>query len=393
MNRIRSSVAFLVVLICCCGGGTVFGAGESALIQGVEAQDLLNAAQIGLTTNCLDVNRWGLAFSILGENRRAVGTIRIGVFRNQEKADKMFRDQVLLTSGGPERDVSGQIGEQGVAWKGRILFRRNNVLVDLRLPETDVGQQAAALDAVLLSGATGVRRGATVDVPNLVAIDFVNDTPRGRTATGSSGYTAIVDRYGQKCQDSEAEEVCFATAGCVLADPMKCDRSFLSTRREAAKIKEKKGMGLSSEMLPEKTEEALSTLQDKGSTPADRNKAVLALGDSGDESAIPALLAELAGASDPVVKQNTIAVLGRLRAKQAVPDLLKMLDTPVTGNVSDEGEWEAIFRREAAKALGRIGDPSALVTLGKAMNASHEYQSVRDAAKTAIRMIEKPPEQ
>ena len=391
MNRIRLSVAFLVVFICCCGGA-VFGAGESTLIQGVQAQDLLNAAQIGLTTNGVDVNRWGLAFSILGENRRAVGTIRIGVFRNQEKADKMFRDQVLLTSGGPEHNVSGQIGEHGVAWEGRILFRRNNVLVDLRLPETDVGQRAKTLDAVLLTGAKGVRKGATVDVPNLVAIDFVDDTPRGRTATGSSGYTAVVDRYGQKCQDNEAEEVCFATADCVLADPMKCDRSFLSTRRDAAKIKEKKGKDLSSETLPQKTEEALSTLQDKKSTPSARNKAVLALGNLGDASAIPALLAELAGPSDPVVKQNTIAVLGGLRAKHAVPYLLKMLDTPVTGNVSDEGEWEAIFRREAAKALGRIGDSSALVTLRKAMDTSHEYQSVRDAAKTAIRMIAKPLE-
>lgn len=388
MNRIRLPVAFLVVFICCCS--SVFGAGESALIQGVEVHDLLNAAQIGLTSNGVDVNRWGLAFSILVENSRAVGSIRIGVFRNQEKADEMFRDQMLLLPCGPERNVSGQIGEQGVAWKGRVLFRRNNVLVDLRLPETDVDRRAAALDAMLVIGTTGVSKSGIVDVPNLVAIDFVNDVPRARTATDVSGYTAVVDRYGQKCQDGEAEEVCFATTNCVLADPMKCDRSLLSTRREAAKVKEKKEKGLSSETLPQKTEEALSTLQDKKSTPTARNKAVLALGNLGDESAIPALLAELAGPSDPVVKQNTIAVLGRLRAKHAVPDLLKMLDTPVTGNASDEGEWEAIFRREAAKALGRIGDPAALVTLRKAMDASHEYQSVRDAAKSAIRMIEKP---
>jgi HEAT repeat protein len=134
----------------------------------------------------------------------------------------------------------------------------------------------------------------------------------------------------------------------------------------------------------------MSTLRDKGASPYYRNKAVVALGNSGDGSTVPILLAELEKARDPIVKQNTIAALGRLRDKQAVPALLKILDAPVTGNVSGEGEWEAIFRRQAANALGYIGDSSALASLKKAMDATHEYQSVRDAAKSAIRKIEKP---
>ena len=388
MNRIRLSVAVLGVFACYCGGGTVLGAGQPALIQGVDVQELLNVAQVRSTTNSLDVNRWGLAFSVLGPNNQSMGTIRIGVFRNHEKADEMLRDQVLLTPAGPERDVSGQIGEQGVAWKGRILFRRSNVLVDLHLPETEVGKRAEAIDAVLVAGRLGVRKGGTVDVPNLVEVDFVNDTPRARATTGLSGHTAIVDRYGQKCQDNEAKEVCFATEGCVLAEPIKCDQSYLSAKRKAAKIKEKKEKELSPETRPQQVEEAMSTLRDKGASPYHRNKAVVALGNSGDGSTVPILLAELEKASYPVVKQNTIAALGRLHDKQAIPALLKMLDAPVTGNVSDEGEWEAIFRRQAANALGYIGDSSALATLKKATNASSEYQSVRDAAKSAIRKIE-----
>ncbi len=186
-----------------------------------------------------------------------------------------------------------------------------------------------------------------------------------------------------------ADYVCFATEGCVMAEPMKCDKSLLLAKMDAAKAKDQKDKTLSPEAKRKQPEEAMTTLQDKTSSAYHRNKAIIALGNSGDVSAIPTLLTEVERTSAPVVKQNTITALGRLRAKQAVPYLLNILDAPLAGNVSDDGEWEAIFRREAVKALGNIGDLSALATLRKVMDASHEYQSVRDAAKSAIRMIEK----
>ncbi len=382
LHEIKTFMAVLVLL------GNIAVSFAADLITTIPGSELLRET-LGVNAKQTGVTRWGVSYSFTRETK-PIGIALIGVFSSPAEAKERFDDRVLHTSVPPTKKLATPIGDHAAGWDGRLIFVQNNVLVELQFPSLDVEQDARSIDEAIQKGLRGVRKGMRVDTPTIEDVDHDDFGWKARVTSRQAGYTALVDKSGMgTTSESAAAEICFATEGCVLAEPIKCDQSYLSAKRKAAKIKEKKEKELSAETQPQQVEDAMSTLRDKGASPYHRNKAVVALGNSGDGSTVPILLAELEKASDPVVKQNTIAALGRLHDKQAVPALLKILDAPVTGNVSDEGEWEAIFRRQAANALGYIGDSSALATLKKATDASSEYQSVRDAAKSAIRKIEK----
>ena len=390
MRQILSAI-FRTTMMVFVLAATIASSHAAAFTTSVPGAELLQQI-FGMRIENAGVTRWGVSYSLVQESR-PIGRAIIGVFPSPNRAKKLFDDRVRHTPVPPTNAQGSMVGNQSAQWDGRVVFIRDNVFVEVEFPGSDVGEKARALDIALRDGSAGVKKGNEVGIPTLEGLEY---SPSGWKATVAStvpGYTALVDRFGMETRsENAATEAYFATEGCVMSEPLKCEPSDRSAKREAAKTNEAKDERLTPEAQRQQVKTATATLRDKGSSPSHRNKAVVVLGNAGNMEAVPILLAELAEGTDPVVKQNAIAAIGRLRAKQAVPDLLKMLDSPITGNVSDEGEWKAIFRREAAKALGRIGDPSALVTLRKAMDASYEYQSVRDAAKTAIRMIEKPLE-
>lgn len=383
-SGIFRTITMVLVLV-----ATTTGSHAATLVTAVPGEKILQQT-FGTHVENAGVTRWGVSYSLVQESR-PIGRAIIGVFSSSNRAKKLFDDRIRHTPVPPSNAHDIMVGNQSAEWDGRVVFIRDNVFVEIQLPGSDLGEKARAIDAALRDGIAGVKKGNEVAVPTLEGMEY---GPSGWKATHDSavaGYTALVDSFGMETRsESVATEAYFATEGCVMAEPMKCDKALLSTKRKEAKAKEAEGKAASAEVQRQQVEEATATLREKGSSPYHRNKAVVALGNSGDMTVVPILLAELAEATDPVVKQNTIAALGRLRAKQAVPDLLKLLEAPVTGNVSDEGEWEAIYRRHAASALGSIGDSSALATLKKVTDAPREYQSVRDAAKSALRKIEKP---
>jgi len=106
-------------------------------------------------------------------------------------------------------------------------------------------------------------------------------------------------------------------------------------------------------------------------------EAATALGRLGAVQAIPALVAGLEH-EDRDVQVASAAALGEIgpAAAQAVPALIKAL--------RDQANWHV--GREAAVALGRIGDPTALPALREA--AGHKVGHVREAAAEAIKTIE-----
>jgi len=390
MRQIPSGI-FRTIMMVLVLAATIAGSHAAVLVTAVPGEELLQQT-FGMRIDNAGVTRWGVSYSLVQESR-PIGRAIIGVFPSPNRAKKLFDDRVRHTPVPPTNAQGSMVGNQSAEWDGRVVFIRDNVFVEVQLPGSDVGEKARAIDVALRDGIAGVKKGNEVGVPILEDLEY---SPSGWKATGSAvpGYTALVDRFGMETRsESAATEAYFATEGCVMAEPLKCERSYLSAKREAAKTKEAKDAKLTPEAQRQQVEKAMATLRDKGSSPYHRNKAVVTLGNSGDMIVVPILLAELAEGTDPVVKQNTIAALGRLRAKQAVPDLLRLLEAPVTGNVSDEGEWAAIFRRQAATALGYIGDSSTQPTLKKVMNASNEYQSVRNAAKSALRGLEKTEEQ
>jgi len=108
--------------------------------------------------------------------------------------------------------------------------------------------------------------------------------------------------------------------------------------------------------------------------PRVRAEAALCLGEIGDPSAVPGLLAAVdppAGDRDGREANRRLAVaLGALRARQAVPALVQLTTSP-----------DGFTQVAAADALGQIGDPAAVESLA-AMAASPAVEPV--AAQHAL---------
>src|SRR6266496_701163 len=119
-----------------------------------------------------------------------------------------------------------------------------------------------------------------------------------------------------------------------------------------------------------------------------RGAAAMALGQIADESAVPALSQVLPGTQstskkkkaktspDEFVMRAAARSLGQIRSRAAVEVLIATLSNQ--GNPTD-------VRREAATALGVIGDPSAMPALRAAFASDDPYLS--DAARAALRKV------
>jgi putative Ca2+/H+ antiporter (TMEM165/GDT1 family) len=126
-----------------------------------------------------------------------------------------------------------------------------------------------------------------------------------------------------------------------------------------------------------------------GGSDAERQKAILALGNLGDQSAIATLLTQIDSKYSTGVRSHAIKALAKLHAKEAVPMLVEILKKPASGNLSDDGDYDAIIRRQAVIALGAIGDKSALAVLTDVQNREKEYNSVKESASVSIQEIKK----
>jgi hypothetical protein len=117
-----------------------------------------------------------------------VGFVQVGVFIDHNEAYKVFSDHILHTSMGPNKKLGAELTEKSVGWweekqKGyaRVLFVRDNTVVDIYLflkKYIDLGGKARssldiakAIDASLLEGSHGVKRGSVVRVPRILAVE------------------------------------------------------------------------------------------------------------------------------------------------------------------------------------------------------------------------------
>lgn len=117
-----------------------------------------------------------------------------------------------------------------------------------------------------------------------------------------------------------------------------------------------------------------------------RGAAAVALGEIGDESAVPSLVQVLTvrtekkkkvkTAEDAFVMRAAARSLGQIRSRSAVEVLIAALADDTNDND---------VRREAATALGLIGDPSAGPALQAALASSDPYLS--EAAREALRLL------
>ena len=107
-----------------------------------------------------------------------------------------------------------------------------------------------------------------------------------------------------------------------------------------------------------------------------RKSASVSLKSFGGAYSAPAVVPYL-NAADPVTRQSAAELLGKLKDKQAVDPLIKIMKA--------DSEWEV--RAAAATALGDIGDRKALFDLIK-MNQD-DKEEVQNAANEALKKLKK----
>jgi HEAT repeat protein len=114
-----------------------------------------------------------------------------------------------------------------------------------------------------------------------------------------------------------------------------------------------------------------------------RGAAAVALGQIGDETAVNALSQALSGmkkkkaaSADEFLIRSAAHSLGQIRSRAGLPALIAAL--------SDE-QNPLDVRREAAAALGLIGDPSAAPSLRAVLDSSDPY--LAEAAREALRRL------
>jgi len=105
-----------------------------------------------------------------------------------------------------------------------------------------------------------------------------------------------------------------------------------------------------------------------------------ALGNVGDPRAAPALL-RLARATDGDVRLAAVEALGRVKAKEAVPELAHVVDDPAA---------PPVLVKRAIDALGRIGDPAAIPALARGLVIERQSVSFLPESSFALFLIGGP---
>jgi hypothetical protein len=116
----------------------------------------------------------------------------------------------------------------------------------------------------------------------------------------------------------------------------------------------------------------------------ERGQLIYKLGQLGDASAVPILSEYVKGAYRTMIRLGAIRALGEIKDKSAVTCLTELLTQPVTGNISDEGEAEAMLRRDAVYALKLIDDHSVLPLMKSLAQSTKDYPSVKNAAQANV---------
>jgi HEAT repeat protein len=127
----------------------------------------------------------------------------------------------------------------------------------------------------------------------------------------------------------------------------------------------------------------LSELLSGDKEAAVRGAAAVALGQIGDETAVNALSQALSGMkkkkaapADEFLMRSAAHSLGQIRSRAGLPAVLAALSNDQT---------PLDVRREAAAALGLIGDPSAAPALRAVLDSSDPY--LAEAARRALRKL------
>jgi hypothetical protein len=225
------------------------------LVVGVDAARLARAVfGEDVELSMPEVERSGIQYGVRAGGQR-IGVIAIGVHTGPQAAIAAMEDCLFGISVGPDRDLSGEIGDRAVAFGSRrIVFARDNVFVSLSASEERLWRGVRAIDGYIVNGGAGVRRGTALRLPRVLSVDVPQAIPIGTKAAirvhvavpddANADRLAIADSRGIETADfvpsplpGEVEVVqaftysvpndpaqvgdkefwvCYATAGCIV---------------------------------------------------------------------------------------------------------------------------------------------------------------------------------
>ena len=331
----------------------------------------------GVIYNCININ-----------DKERVGTIRVAVYKDDNESKTMFKRHLMIFSSLQGTDFTASIGDECAVNRNWVIFRRDNVVINLDFKENQMSI-AKAVDKKLVNGENGVIRGTSPLIPVIKSYIVQPGLIKAVTEPVMDGYTSSIDLQGHPHYVNEIhyiDSIIFATKHCVMAKPFKCDREELKRKMELWKAQEEE-----KRMAPEAVvKKHLETLASGNLDFEARKQAILLLGASKDKRAEPVLIAELDRLDrdpppNPVLCLLAIRALGMLRTPKAATRIAAILHAPPVGNVEDEGEFEGQCRREAASALSLIGGETARKAFEAVVKAPREYRSVRETAGNALR--------
>lgn len=331
----------------------------------------------GVIYNCININ-----------DKERVGTIRVAVYKDDDESKTMFKRHLMIFSSLQGTDFTASIGDECAVNRNWVIFRRDNVVINLDFKENQMSI-AKAVDKKLVNGENGVIRGTSPLIPVIKSYIVQPGLIKAVTEPVMDGYTSSIDLQGHPHYVNEIhyiDSIIFATKHCVMAKPFKCDREELKRKMELWKAQEEE-----KRRAPEAVvKKHLETLASGNLDFEARKEAILLLGASKDKRAEPVLIAELDRLDrdpppNPVLRCLAVRALGMLRTPKAATRIAAILSAPPVGNVEDDDESEEEYRREAVFALRLIGGETARNAFETVVKAPREYRSVRETAGNALR--------
>ena len=331
----------------------------------------------GVIYNCININ-----------DKERVGTIRVAVYKDDDESKTMFKRHLMIFSSLQGTDFTASIGDECAVNRNWVIFRRDNVVINLDFKENQMSI-AKAVDKKLVNGENGVIRGTSPLIPVIKSYIVQPGLIKAVTEPVMDGYTSSIDLQGHPHYVNEIhyiDSIIFATKHCVMAKPFKCDREELKRKMDLWKAQEEE-----KRRPPEAVvKKHLETLASGNLDFEARKEAILLLGASKDKRAEPVLIAELDRldrdpAPNPVLRCLAVRALGMLRTPKAATRIAAILRASPVGNVEDDDESEEEYRREAVFALRLIGGETARNAFETVVKAPREYRSVRETAGNALR--------
>lgn len=333
----------------------------------------------GVIYNCININ-----------DKERVGTIRVAVYKDDDESKTMFKRHLMIFSSLQGTDFTASIGDESAVNRNWVIFRRDNVVINLDFKENQVSI-AKAVDKKLVNGENGVIRGTPPLIPVIKSYIFQPGLIKAVTEPVMDGYTSSIDLQGHPHYVNEIhyiDSIIFATKHCVMAKPFKCNPEELKRKMELWKAQEEEKRRPPEAVI----KKHLETLASGNLDFEARKEAILVLGASKDKRAEPVLIAELDRldrdpSPNPVLHCLAVRALGMLRTPKAATRIAAILHAPPVGNVEDDDESEEEYRREAVFALKLIGSETARKAFEAVVKAPREYRSVREIAGNALRYM------